>query len=109
MEPSGRRSPLSVAQTLKGLASVNNAPLLMTLFLCAMSAFLAARKGYQPLIWFFCAGLIGLVVLVCLPYANLPDQTPQERARLRRNGNLVGLLIAGAAAAVFFARLASMH
>lgn len=88
---------------------MNYAPVLMTLFLCAMSAFLAARKGYQPLIWFFCAGLIGLVVLVCLPYANLPDQTPEERARLRRNGNLIGLIIAGAAVAVFLVRLSSMR
>ncbi len=88
---------------------MNYAPLLMTLFLCAMSAFLAARKGYQPLIWFFCAGLIGLVVLVCLPYANLPDQTPEERARLRRSGNLIGLIIAGVAVAVFLMRLSSMR
>jgi 4-hydroxybenzoate polyprenyltransferase len=88
---------------------VNYAPLMMTLFLCAMSAFLASRKGYHPLIWFFCAGLIGLVVLVCLPYANLPDQTPEERARLRRNGNRIGLLIVMAAAVVFIARLLPMR
>ncbi len=88
---------------------MNFAPLIMTLFLCAMSAFLAARKGYQPLIWFFCAGLVGLVVLVCLPYANLPEQTSEEKARLRRNGNLIGLLIAGVAVVVLAVRVSSMR
>jgi hypothetical protein len=51
---------------------------------------LAARKGYKWYLWVFGGGLLGLVILAFLPFANKPDQTPQEQERLQRRGNTIG-------------------
>jgi uncharacterized membrane protein len=52
------------------------------LAICATTAFLARRKNYSVLVWFFAAGVMGLIVLVLLPVA--------QSARQRLIGNLIG-------------------
>lgn len=60
-----------------------------------ISSALAARKGYARSAWFFPLGLIGLIVLAFLPFANKPEQSPEEQARLQKTGNLVGTILTG--------------
>lgn len=58
-----------------------------------VTAVLAHRKGYHFLIWFFAAGILGLIVLAFLPFANSRGLPPRRRLRLTRNGNSVGLVL----------------
>ena len=51
---------------------------------------LAARKGYAWYLWVFGGGLLGLVVLAFLPYANRPDQPAEANRAARKTGNIVG-------------------
>jgi multisubunit Na+/H+ antiporter MnhB subunit len=51
---------------------------------------LAARKGYKWYLWVFGGGLLGLIILAFLPFANKLEQTPQERERLQGRGNMIG-------------------
>ncbi len=71
--------------------------LLLILAVGALTAWYASYKGYNPLLWFFATGFIGLVALLLLPNANDPYHTPSERARLASNGNTVGGVIVGIA------------
>ena len=52
---------------------------------------LAKRRGYSPWCW-FASGLIGLVVLLCLPSPKAAEN-PEEAATRAKRGNIVGLLI----------------
>jgi len=54
---------------------------------------LSARKGYSPVAWAFAGGPIGLILLVTLPDTKEVEATIEERRRLRRRGNLVGVII----------------
>jgi hypothetical protein len=56
---------------------------------------LASRKGYLFIAWFFAGGLIGLIVLACLPdaYEVKTPMEPGEVNRLQRHGNIIGAII----------------
>ena len=55
---------------------------------------LAARKGYKWYLWTILAmGVLGLIVMAFLPYANKPEQSPQEQQQKRKSGNKVGLVL----------------
>jgi hypothetical protein len=60
--------------------------------LLVITALLARRKGYNPWCWALAAGLIGLIVLAFLPFANDPQRPDDERARLTKRGNTIGLV-----------------
>jgi phosphatidylglycerophosphate synthase len=51
---------------------------------------IAKEKGFNPWLWFFTAGILGLIVLLCLPSAaakGIDDNTIQKR---RTTANTVG-------------------
>jgi hypothetical protein len=65
-------------------------------FFCLVaSPLLAARKGYAWYLWTMAGGLIGLIVLACLPYANKPDNSDQVNRSRRQTGNIVGAVFSG--------------
>lgn len=57
-----------------------------------LSGFVAQSKGYNFWAWFFAGGLIGLVVLLCLP--NVNDTTEDRKAAISNRGNTIGIVIA---------------
>ncbi|RLL50739.1 hypothetical protein D8Y20_11165 [Mariprofundus sp. EBB-1] len=66
--------------------------------LCIITAILAARKGYNPFIWFFASGVIGLIILAFLPFVNEKSALNEdERAVKKRKGNIIGGVIAALA------------
>jgi hypothetical protein len=64
--------------------------LLMVLLCFVVPPLLAARKGYAWYLWIFGCGLVGLVVLAFLPYANRPDVSEEVNRSRRQTGNIVG-------------------
>jgi hypothetical protein len=57
---------------------------------------LAERKGYSFLIWFFAAGLLGLIVLAFLPFVNKGDLPAEVAEKKRIAGNMIGVMLAAA-------------
>jgi len=55
---------------------------------------LAVRKGYSFLWWTLGGGLVGLVFLSFLPFANQPNGNPKVQADLKRKGNALGAALA---------------
>lgn len=66
---------------------------------------LAARKGYNFFIWFFAAGIIGLIVLAFLPFTNKGDLPPEVAEQKRTTGNIIGGVLAALAIGVTVLRL----
>lgn len=64
--------------------------IIIWLILSVVTGALAARKGYNFILWALAAGIIGLVILAFLPFANAPEKPPEEQARLRKSGNMIG-------------------
>jgi hypothetical protein len=57
---------------------------------------IAQKKGFSPFIWFFSAGLIGLIILLILPSAKAVEETDQNLYKSRRTtGNIVGGVLLG--------------
>lgn len=79
--------------------------LVVSLVFCAVTAFLARRKGYNPFIWFFAGGIIGLLVLAFLPFTNKGSLHEEERARQVKSGNIIGGVIAAVAVVFFLFRI----
>ena len=69
--------------------------LLIVLACAAATAFVASRKGFNPVIWFFGGGLLSLLVLAFLPSAARVELAAAEQSALRRRGNMVGVLMIG--------------
>jgi hypothetical protein len=55
---------------------------------------LAARKGYAFVPWIFAGGIIGLMVLAFLPFANDPELSEFEQRKRATRGNDIGRKIA---------------
>ena len=70
-----------------------------------VTGMLAARKGYNFLLWALAGGVIGLVLLAFLPFANKPGQPPEEQARLKKTGNIMGGVLAAFSVLVIVTRL----
>ena len=68
--------------------------IIVTLVACAITACLAKRKGYNPLLWFFAAGIIGLITLAFLPFANKGDLSEEEKIKKVKLGNIIGSVFA---------------
>ena len=77
--------------------------IILFLIFGAINALIASKKGFNPVIWFFAAGLLGLIVLAFLPSANaaLPDNEELYEQR-RKTGNTAGIIILCFAAVVIF-------
>lgn len=58
-----------------------------------LTAYLAHRKGYNPVLWFFAAGLIGLICILILPDVSKSDMSDEERAGQIKRGNIIGGVI----------------
>lgn len=58
-----------------------------------INALIASKKSFNPWIWFFAGGLLGLIVILILPsaHAALPDQELYEQRR--KTGNTAGIVI----------------
>jgi len=68
--------------------------LLIWLVISFVTGALAARKGYNFILWALAAGIIELIILAFLPFANKSDQQPEEQARLKQTGNTVAGVLA---------------
>lgn len=66
---------------------------LLQLLICCVTGGLAYRKGYHFLIWALAGGIIGLIVLAFLPFANRVEEEG-ERRRVTKRGNTTGGAIA---------------
>ena len=56
----------------------------------------AQTKGFSPYLWFFSAGLIGLIILLILPSAKAVEETDQGLYESRKTiGNVVGGVLLG--------------
>ncbi len=62
--------------------------------LCAFAAYRANKKGYNPYIWFFTGGIVGLLVLAFLPFTTRKDLPHYKDIRMKRTGNVIGGVIA---------------
>lgn len=68
---------------------------------------LAARKGYSFILWAMGSGILGLVTLSFLPFANLPELSPDRQQELRRTGNFLGAALAAVSLAVVALQMAA--
>jgi 4-hydroxybenzoate polyprenyltransferase len=61
-----------------------------------ISAIIADRKGYNPLLWFIAGGsLIAVIVLLIFPSAKkVKESNPAEYKTFRRNANIAGIIFA---------------
>jgi hypothetical protein len=63
-----------------------------------INALIANSKGFNPFLWFFAGGLLGLIVVLILPSANAALPEDQELYETRRkNSNIAGGIILGLA------------
>jgi hypothetical protein len=63
----------------------------LAVLLCLVAPpLLAVRKGYAWYLWTLACGVLGLVVLAFLPYANDPRVVEKVKRSRRRTGNLLG-------------------
>jgi len=73
-----------------------NILLVVWVLVSVVTGTLAARKGYNFILWALAAisgisiGLIGLIILAFLPFANKPE----EQQRLKKRGNTIAGVLA---------------
>lgn len=71
-------------------------PRLLILVIVAIAmAFIAKKKGFNPLLWVLAAGPIGLVILLFLPNAvdnSISEKANQQRAQF---ANMIGGFLTG--------------
>jgi hypothetical protein len=70
-----------------------------------ITGLLAARKGYWFLPWMFAGGIIGLIVLAFLPFANSPELSDVERVDRMEKGNDIGRKLAAITVVIGLIRL----
>ncbi len=59
-----------------------------------INAIIASKKGFNPLIWFFAGGILGLVVLAILPSAKaVLTENVELYEKRRKTGNRAGIII----------------
>jgi len=61
---------------------------------CAFVAYRARKKGYEPVIWFFAGGLIGLLILAFLPFTTREDLPHYNDKKMISKGNAIGAVVA---------------
>lgn len=76
---------------------------IISLIACIITAYLAKKKGYNPVLWFFAAGIPGLLIFAFLPYTNKGNLSEEERLKKVKKGNTIGgVLIAIAIIFIMF-------
>ena len=64
----------------------------------AINAVIASNKGFNPFIWFFAGGLLGLIVLLFMPSAKaVLEENPELYEQRKKEGNTAGLIVLGIA------------
>ena len=56
-----------------------------------VNALIAKLKGFNPFLWFFTAGLLGLILVVLLPSAKKVEKGTEEYNQRRARANWLGL------------------
>jgi hypothetical protein len=74
--------------------------LIISLVIAIIMCVIAAKKGFNPVLWFFSLGLIGLIVVLCLKSAKAPGIDEAEAAARRKRGNTVGGVLTGITAVI---------
>ena len=69
--------------------------LMWAMILAPVTAFIAWKKGFNPVIWFFAGGLIGCIALLFLPGAHRFTQPLDEKQFLRERAKHVAMTITG--------------
>jgi hypothetical protein len=67
--------------------------IIFSILVLAAMGFLASRKGFDWWRWILAGGIIGFIVLLCMPSAAAKDIDEETRARRRRSGNKVGNIL----------------
>jgi len=67
--------------------------LIVPVILAGLNAWLAHLKGYNPFCWFLAGGVLGLVLLSCLPFVEQEDKAGTGGRRVL--GNVLGLILSG--------------
>jgi uncharacterized membrane protein YdcZ (DUF606 family) len=73
-----------------------DSPILLILIIIifgAINAFIAKVKGFNPFLWFFTAGFLGLIVVVFLPSAKKAEEDPEEYDHRKTRANWWGYAI----------------
>ena len=58
-----------------------------------VNALIAKLKGFNPFLWFFTAGLLGLILVVLLPSAKKVEKGTEEYNQRRARANWWGYVI----------------
>jgi len=58
-----------------------------------VNAFFAKLKGFNPILWFFAAGFLGLILVVLLPSAGKVEKGTEEYNQQRVRANWWGYVI----------------
>jgi uncharacterized membrane protein YdcZ (DUF606 family) len=58
-----------------------------------INAFIAKLKGFNPILWFFTAGFLGLIVVALLPSAKKVEEGTEEYNQRRARANWWGYVI----------------
>lgn len=76
----------------------------LTIAFAVVTVWLARKKGYNPFIWFFASGLIGVATLAVLPDTTNPRLSDVDSSRWARIGNMagIGIIVAGVAIIILF-------
>ncbi len=64
--------------------------LLITVVFCVITGMLAARKGYNFLLWTLGGGILPLIVLACLPSSD-KSESVEEQVRTQKTGNTIAI------------------
>jgi hypothetical protein len=67
--------------------------LIIGIVVTIIMAVIAYKKGFNPLFWILSGGVIGLVVVLCLPSANAVGIDDMEKEKRRKRGNTVGAVL----------------
>ena len=74
--------------------------------MCVGLAMWASRKGFNPALWFLGGGLLGIIVLACMPSATKPGITGEQAHSRTVAGNIAGGVLSGLVAVVLVLLLA---
>ena len=66
---------------------------LIPFLICTATAVQAYRKGYNPALWFFAGGPIGLLAMIFFPNTNDTNRNETENTRLRKRGDKFAIAI----------------
>jgi L-asparagine transporter-like permease len=85
-----------------------NSPILLSLIILifgVINAFIAKAKGFNPVLWFFTAGFLGLIVVALLPSAKKAEEDTEEYNHRKSRANWWGYVILIFAAVVIIIQI----